>query len=95
MHSRMNDATVTLNTVVMVTCWMAAVALTAVSFTELVSGELKPPTCTAAILFMALGVVRWVAHMLAELERSQRNVFEIGRDYERIQQGQPPLHSVQ
>lgn len=94
MHSGLNDRTITLNTVVIVACWLAAVALTSISFTELVADDLKPPTCTAAILFMALGVVRWVAQMLCQLEHTQRNCFDLGRDYERIQSGEPPLHSV-
>lgn len=94
MHSRINEATVTLNAVVTTAAWLIGVALIALSFSGAVPSELKASTCVAGLPFIALGAVRWIAQMLCQLERDQRNVFELGRDYERFHD-EPALHSVQ
>lgn len=91
MHSRMNDTLVTVNTVVTAACWTAAVALVALSFTPAVQVELRPPVCASAVILVAFGAVRWIAHMLGQLEQAQMNAFELGRDF---QQGRDRLRGV-
>ena len=91
MNSRMNEATVTLNVVITAVAWCIGLLLIALSFCGFVPPDLKSPTCVAGVPFIAFGAVRWIAQMLCDLDCSQRNAFELGRDYERDR----PLHRVQ
>lgn len=94
MHSRINEATVTLNTVITTAAWLTGLVLIALSFTGLVDDAYRAPTAVAGTPFIGFGMVRWIARMLCELESGQRNAFELGRDFERFHD-EPHLHSVQ